>query len=155
MFAIAARYTIDPQPTCCQIPDPTKSWRNHSGDCMNAVGEAEAMRSLTRPSRAKKSKSIPTTTTTEMKCGRYVTVCTSPLNGFQRSSFSNRARMIGAGNPNTRSRTLIATVFTMSRAKYTLAKKSWKFWSPIHLLPSTPFTGLKSWNAMTAPYIGP
>src|SRR2546428_11015506 len=101
MFAIAARYTIDPQPTCCQIPDPTKSWRNHSGDCMNAVGEAEAMRSLTRPSRAKKSKSIPTTTTTEMKCGRDVPGCTGPFKGVQRSAFSKRARMDGEGEPKT------------------------------------------------------
>ena len=63
--------------------------------------------------------------------------------------------MIGAGKPNPISRMLIATVLNMSRPKKTLEKKSWKFSRPTHLLPNTPLTGLKSWKAMTAPYIGP
>ena len=63
--------------------------------------------------------------------------------------------MIGAGKPKTISSTLIATVLKISRPKNTLEKKSWKFSRPTHLLPKIPLTGLKSWKAMTAPYIGP
>lgn len=60
---------------------------------------------------ASKLVTMPHTTTTEIKCGKYVMVCTVFLNMAFFTSLSSKARIIGAGNANNRLYKLISIVF--------------------------------------------
>jgi hypothetical protein len=101
------------------------------------------------------SRIIPQTTTSEIKCGIYVTVCTTLLNIRPLSSLSMRARIMGAGKPKIIDVTLTINVFERTLVKYGPVKKSKKLLKPTHGLPRIPIPGLKFLNAIITPYIGP
>ncbi|MNJ05263.1 hypothetical protein D3C73_1664700 [compost metagenome] len=64
---------IDDQPAPCQMPERIYIGRKYSGSDINEIGvPPKAVTSkLTGPVGDIKTKSIPTTTTTEMKFGAY------------------------------------------------------------------------------------
>ncbi|MMZ59508.1 hypothetical protein D1872_215520 [compost metagenome] len=55
--------------------------------------------------------SIPTSTMTEIKCGRYTVVCMSCFIFLRRIWFKMSARTMGAGKPSTMLARLIIKVF--------------------------------------------
>ena len=57
------------------------------------------------------------------------------------TSLSNSARIIGAGNENASSNTLIMIVFLIRRTAYMLLKNALKCLRPTQLLPNNPFAG--------------
>ncbi|MNO00202.1 hypothetical protein D3C81_2200320 [compost metagenome] len=63
---------MEPQPMLCQMPDPTKMVRNHSGFIRNWIGSPpnQTMIWLIRPSVVRKFTRMPHTTTVEIKWGR-------------------------------------------------------------------------------------
>src|SRR5690606_17771434 len=61
--------------------------------------------------------SMPTITTTEMKCGMYVIFCSHLLKFLLRISLTSRASIIGIGNAISNENKLIDTVFHNSLQK--------------------------------------
>ncbi len=61
-----------PKPTVCQTSEVTKTGRNQPGSCMNEIALPPNPSTiwLIVPLSAVSSKTIPATTTIDMKCGR-------------------------------------------------------------------------------------
>ena len=100
---------------------------------------------------------MPTTTTTERKCGRYVTVCTIFLYRCEPSSLSSSARIIGAGKVMSRLIIFSVIVFLKTSQKYGSSTIMRIYFMPpslAHGLWRMPSFGLKFLNASVTPYIG-
>ncbi|WP_230685154.1 hypothetical protein [Cellulomonas sp. JZ18] len=97
---------------------------------------------------------MPTTTTIEMKCGRYVAVCVNRLRRGPTIWFTVSASRIGATNPTTRVVRLIATVLRIRVQNSGLSKNCVKYFRPTHSPPVRPAAKSNSRNASWIPYIG-
>ena len=76
-----------------------------------------AIISLIKPALSVKLFTIPQITTVDIKCGKYVMVCVSFVNGLLFSSLIKSASIIGAGNPQISELTLIFNVLRRRRLK--------------------------------------
>ena len=100
-------------------------------------------RMLTRPVWGLKRFSATLAMMTQLrKWGRYSTVWETFLYRGKRSSFSSSARMMGTGNPTSRSRKLKAREFFRARRKSLSLKIFSKICSPTYSLPEYPLAGL-------------
>jgi hypothetical protein len=92
---------------------------------------------------------MPERTTQEKKCGIYEMDWATLLNNPWRTSFSNNASTIGAGNPNMMLKPLMSTVFfNILRKSGDWKNKNLKYSNPTHSLPQIPRIGLKSLKAI-------
>ena len=119
--------------------------RNQPSSFMKLIGvpPARPMRLLTRPERGEsRTKSMPTTTTVEMKAGENRTVWMKAFRRREPILLMSRARMIGTGKPKTRPRTLMAMVLKKTRVNWKEWRKREMCSSPTHSLPMKPSMGL-------------
>ncbi len=123
---------------------------------MNISGSPviHARRWLIGPVGDKKMNSMPTMTTTDIKFGAYKKSCTFFFTDALRIWFSISASRIGTGKLHKRPNKLNLSVFIKMTSKFGEDRNFSKCFHPTHSLPIIPLIGLKSLNAMTAPYIG-
>jgi hypothetical protein len=98
--------------------------------------------------------SMPTITTIEMKCGRYVAVCRNFLRVRPTTWLTISASAIGATKPATSVVRLITTVLRISVQNCGLSKNCWKYLRPTNSPPVSPAEQSNSRNASWSPYIG-
>src|SRR4029453_7659423 len=111
--------------------------RNQPGSCVKftVLPNRDSAIWFTVPVIEKFCRIIPAMITTDMKGGRYATVCTNFLNFWDRSSLSISAKMMGIGKQNTNVRMPRTIVFWKACQKLGSLMKRVMYLKPTHFSP--------------------